>query len=371
VIDQPAVSFAVKPTLTGTNVLLRPLDIEKDATALREMLTDPEALKLTGSYHAPGEIPEWDETAERNFRDWYGTRNEQPDRLDLAVVDRTSGQCVGEVVLNEWNEPNRSCNFRTIIGPRGRDRGLGTEAIRLLLGYGFERLGLHRIALDVINFNPRAKRVYEKLGFVTEGVLRAEHRWDSQWIDVTIMSMLARDWDRHRARPQEQTAGMPISVRPARAGDVTALVRLRLANAQRHVELDPASHRVPDAQAVHQHFASRLDYAAGEQPLVQVAELDGDVVGMVEIVIAPDYPEFQIAVPRRRAEIHTVVLDGYRGQGIEKALVAAGEQLAAGLRISLLTAPILASNAGAIAFYADAGFSERGVLLGKELDAPS
>jgi GNAT superfamily N-acetyltransferase len=164
---------------------------------------------------------------------------------------------------------------------------------------------------------------------------------------------------------------MPISIRPAQADDVAALVRLRLANAQRHLELDAANHRLPDAEAVRRHFAGRLTPPeAADQALIQVAERAGDVVGMVEIVIAPDYPDHQIAVPRRRAEIHTVVLDGYRGLGIGKALVAAGEQQAAGLGISLLTAPILASNAGAIAFYATAGFSERGVLLSKELDAP-
>lgn len=58
------------------------------------------------------------------------------------------------------------------MGPRGRDRGLGTEASRLFLSYGFEQLGLRRISLNVLNFNPRARRVYDKLGFVTERVLR-------------------------------------------------------------------------------------------------------------------------------------------------------------------------------------------------------
>lgn len=138
------------------------------------------------------------EAAESRFRSWYGSRNDQSDRLDLAVVDKASGRCVGEVVFNEWNESNRSCNFRIMIGPRGRDRGLGTEATRMFIGYGFEQLGLHRISLDVIEFNPRAKRVYEKVGFVTEGVLREEHRWADKWIDVTIMSVLAHEWDRHR-----------------------------------------------------------------------------------------------------------------------------------------------------------------------------
>jgi RimJ/RimL family protein N-acetyltransferase len=191
----------VKPTLTGASVLLRPFAFDQDAPALREMLQDPEVLRLTGSCHDPGKMPEWDAAAESRFRDWYSTRTDQTDRPDLAVVDNSGGQCVGEVVFNEWSEPNRSCNFRTIIGPRGRDRGLGTEAIRLFLCYGFEQLGLHRISLDVLNFNPRAKRVYEKLGFVTEGVLREEHRWNDEWIDVTIMSMLAHEWDRHRGRP--------------------------------------------------------------------------------------------------------------------------------------------------------------------------
>ena len=197
----PAASFAVKPTLTGTIVVLRPFAFEQDAPTLREMLQDPEAIRLTGSSHDPDKLSEWDAAAESRFRNWYGTRNDQTHRLDLAVVDKASGQCVGEVVFNEWSEPNRSCNFRTIIGPRGRDRGVGTEAIRLFLCYGFEQLGLRRISLDVLNFNPRAKRVYDKLGFVTEGVLREEHRWGDEWIDVTIMSMLAREWDRHCGRP--------------------------------------------------------------------------------------------------------------------------------------------------------------------------
>jgi len=64
VIDQPAASFSVKPTLTSTNVVMRPFTIEQDAPALREMLQDPEVLKLTGSYHDPGDVPEWDEAAE-------------------------------------------------------------------------------------------------------------------------------------------------------------------------------------------------------------------------------------------------------------------------------------------------------------------
>lgn len=194
-VDQPVQTFAAKPTLTGEKVLLRPFVMETDADALREMLQDPEMLKLTGSCHRPDDMPDWDDAAEARFRDWYSTRNDQQDRLDLAVVDKASGQCVGEVVLNDWNDGNQSCSFRTILGPRGRDRGLGTEATSMIVGYGFEKLGLHRIALEVYAFNPRARHVYERVGFVAEGILRDALRWDGEWIDATVMSILAPEWN--------------------------------------------------------------------------------------------------------------------------------------------------------------------------------
>jgi RimJ/RimL family protein N-acetyltransferase len=196
----PASDFSIKPTLIGEKVILRPFDLDQDAGPLREVLTDPEALRLTGSNRDPADptgAPRWDEAAESGFLAWYGTRNDQPDRLDLAVVDQATGRCVGEVVLNDWVHVNRSCSFRIILGPGGRDRGLGTEATRLIVGYGFEHLGLHRISLEVYSFNPRARRVYEKVGFIAEGVLRDALRWDDEWIDATIMSILAPEWSRH------------------------------------------------------------------------------------------------------------------------------------------------------------------------------
>lgn len=199
--SQPAVDFAAKPTLTGEKVLLRPFDLGADLPALRAMLQDPEAIKLTGGGHGPGGMPAWDEAAETRFAQWYRTRNAQLDRLDLAVVDLASGQCAGEAVLNDWHRENRSCGFRILLGPGGRDRGLGTEATRLIVGYGFGQLGLHRIALEVYAFNPRARHVYQKVGFVTEGVLRDALRWGDQWIDATVMAVLAPEWRRHHGHP--------------------------------------------------------------------------------------------------------------------------------------------------------------------------
>jgi RimJ/RimL family protein N-acetyltransferase len=189
--------WLAKPILTGDAVILRPFS-PGDIDAMREILADPELCKLTGSVHRADEDAV--EDVDR-LVDWYSTRATVDERLDLAVVDRGSGSLVGEVVLNEWDAENRSCNFRTLIGPAGRDRGLGTEATRLILRQGFEVLGLHRISLDVFSFNPRARRVYEKVGFVYEGVGREAFRWEDEWVDEIRMSILDREWAIHRGFP--------------------------------------------------------------------------------------------------------------------------------------------------------------------------
>jgi RimJ/RimL family protein N-acetyltransferase len=185
--------FSIKPVLTGKLVVLRPF-ADSDVPVFLEAVADPEVARLTGG--TPGEGP-----GEEKTREWYGSRNAQDDRLDLAVVDRSSGACVGEVVLNEWDPHNGSCNFRTLLVAAGRNRGLGTEAIRLIVGYGFEELGLHRISLEVFSHNPRARRAYEKVGFVAEGVLRQVLRDGDGWADATVMSILAPEWAAHRGNP--------------------------------------------------------------------------------------------------------------------------------------------------------------------------
>ncbi|MFF7887846.1 GNAT family N-acetyltransferase [Streptomyces sp. NPDC020794] len=162
---------------------------------------------------------------------------------------------------------------------------------------------------------------------------------------------------------------MPILVRAAEREDVPALVRLRLANAERHVQLDPAIYRVPDAEAVSRHFEEVL--AAEPKVLILVAEAVGEVVGMVEVVLLADPPDHQILAPRRAAEIHTVVLDGHRGEGVGAALLRAAEKAAAERGVLIIYAGIFASNKGAVRFYSSAGFGPRGTLLSKEQGAPS
>lgn len=185
--------FSVKPTLVGERVVLRPFT-PADIDAMGPVLADPEVIRLTGSAHstadATGATPELDDATLR----WYRTRAEQDDRLDLAVVDRTTDRCVGEVVLNDWEPENQSCNFRILVGREGRGRGLGSEATRLVLRYAFAATDLYRVELGVYAFNPRARYVYERAGFVAEGTRRAALVFDGARVDEITMSVLRPEW---------------------------------------------------------------------------------------------------------------------------------------------------------------------------------
>ncbi|MGY0023610.1 GNAT family N-acetyltransferase [Streptomyces sp. cg35] len=176
--------FSDKPVLTGERTVLRPFT-EDDAAAMAGIIEDPEVVRFTGGSAA---------FTLEHLRSWYGSRSAQDDRLDLAVTDRATGELVGEVVLNEWDPEHRHATFRTLIGPRGRGRGLGTEALRLVVAHGFGTVGLHRIGLEAFADNHRARHVYEKVGFVLEGVRRQVALHDGAWRDEVVMGMLADDW---------------------------------------------------------------------------------------------------------------------------------------------------------------------------------
>jgi RimJ/RimL family protein N-acetyltransferase len=181
-------NFAVKPTLTGKLVLLRPVRAA-DAAGLFD--TGEETLRLTGSHHRAATLAE--------LADWYATRAAHDDRLDLSIIERATGEWAGEVVLNELNPDNESCGFRILLrGPRFYGRGLGTEASRLALEHAFGTVGVHRVELQVYDFNPRARHVYEKLGFVHEGTMRDALRWDGQWVDCHLMALLDTEWAAQR-----------------------------------------------------------------------------------------------------------------------------------------------------------------------------
>ncbi|TCP56134.1 RimJ/RimL family protein N-acetyltransferase [Tamaricihabitans halophyticus] len=176
--------FGNQPILTGPKVRLEPLG-SQHFEGIWRMLADPEGARLTGTHQ---------QFTEDGVRRWLATRQDHDDRADWAILRRDDNTVLGEVVLNELDEYNASVSFRiSLVGPEVFGRGYGTEATQLVLDYAFDVAGLHRVHLEVYDFNPRAQRVYENCGFTREGVQREALHWNGQWQDAITMAILSTD----------------------------------------------------------------------------------------------------------------------------------------------------------------------------------
>lgn len=141
---------------------------------------DAEVNRLTGT-HATFTLADYEAYVERTLND--------PNRYTRAITE--DGKFLGEVVLT-INPHNRSAGLRIAMWD-GFGKGFGTAAIRHVLDHAFGELDLHRVDLEVYEFNERAIHVYSKLGFREEGRLRDALLWDGVFHDAIVMSILSTD----------------------------------------------------------------------------------------------------------------------------------------------------------------------------------
>jgi RimJ/RimL family protein N-acetyltransferase len=171
--------------LEGEKVRLRPME-ERDLPAFVEWLSDPEVTRwLAEMSFAP--------TLDQE-RDWYDGRRVDPDSL-MWAIDTADGQLVGSTELRLF-PMRKKAEFGIVIGEKSKwDGGLGTEALRLVLGYAFGELELNRVELTTAEDNARALRVYEKIGFVREGLKRQDRVLDGRFGNTVMMSVLRDEWN--------------------------------------------------------------------------------------------------------------------------------------------------------------------------------
>lgn len=126
-------------------------------------------------------------------------------RRHYCIVLREGDLLIGNCSFHEIDTFQRSAEIGIVIGEKDYwSQGYGREAVSMLLEIGFEGLGLNRVQLLCYDFNARARRAYEAVGFVEEGRMRHSHFVAGAFHDMVIMSVLAEEyWARKRgATPQ-------------------------------------------------------------------------------------------------------------------------------------------------------------------------
>lgn len=178
------------PFLIGERIYLRPLE-EEDLERCLRWINDPEILTTLGRRFPMSRALE---------RDWLTDQYKSEKHFSLAIVLKEGDQHIGNCGFNDIDPLNRKAVFGILLGEKDQwGKGYAPEAARLIAGYGFDQLGLHRIGLEVYSHNKRAQHAYEKVGFVHEGTIRESYFHDGRYYDTLIMRILESEWREHRA----------------------------------------------------------------------------------------------------------------------------------------------------------------------------
>ena len=174
------------PFRTGNLVYLRALEPEDIEHCLR-WYNDP----LITQYIDASALP-----ISRHSQTEYMDRLRKDDKtIVLAICREENDLHIGNIGFHQISHVDRRAELGITIGERTLHRkGYGTDAIQVMLRYGFESLNLRRIFLRVVTSNEPAIRCYEKLGFQQEGMLRQHAYRDGVYQDEILMAMLRSEW---------------------------------------------------------------------------------------------------------------------------------------------------------------------------------
>lgn len=116
------------------------------------------------------------------------------DRIALAVERREDNQLIGEISLTWRNAPARQVEVGYIFNPDHQGQGYATEAVRTLLDFAFETLGMHRVYGRCDARNIGSARVMERLGMRREAHFRQHGLFKGEWDEEFYYAVLEDEW---------------------------------------------------------------------------------------------------------------------------------------------------------------------------------
>lgn len=174
----------LKPILKGAQVTLRdatPLDVP----ARFALGNTPEIHAMFGA--DPSTVRDITSDAAQA---WVQSHMDDPH----AWIIEAKGALIGGIRLHSVNYSDKRAQIAIgIVDANALGRGFGTQAMQLLAAHAFDTMGLHRLGCRVLDFNARAIKAYEKVGFQVEGRERESALIANAWHDDLILGLLDRD----------------------------------------------------------------------------------------------------------------------------------------------------------------------------------
>jgi RimJ/RimL family protein N-acetyltransferase len=164
--------------MVGNKCYLSPLSIE-DAEKCTEWNNDLEVTINLGRYSNSSDL----NTEKQKL-------SESADAHNYGIIDKETDELIGNCGFFDMDNINQTAEAGILIGNKSYwNKGYGTEAMALLLDYGFKALNLYNILIRVYSFNERVIKCYEKVGFKIIGerrksLQRGNKRYDIIYLDI-------------------------------------------------------------------------------------------------------------------------------------------------------------------------------------------
>jgi RimJ/RimL family protein N-acetyltransferase len=175
--------------MIGKKCYLSPMDIN-DAGKYTEWLNDLELTINLTIYNSIINVEN-----EKTFLEKLSKEH------NYSIIDIETNELIGSCGFLDVDHLNQTAEAGIFIGNKNHwNKGIGTEALSLLLDYGFKALNLHNIQLRVYSFNERAIKSYKKIGFKIIGKRREALRRENELYDIVYMDILRVDFAKENIR---------------------------------------------------------------------------------------------------------------------------------------------------------------------------
>ena len=167
--------------IAGEHVILRAFERE-DAERCYRWMNDPNIVRTLKSRYpiAFSNELEWLERA----------MHPTPTERHFAIERKDDRSHIGNASIHDIDWVSRNAWFGLFIGePTAWNRGFGGDAIGTLMRFAFDEMNLHKLRINVFDYNDRAKHVLDNLGFKVEGTLARDFYREGTWHDIQILSV--------------------------------------------------------------------------------------------------------------------------------------------------------------------------------------
>ena len=178
-------------TITTERLILRRFEYKDDESMLKNWVADE---KIQSLYSEPVYSTK---EAVRELLNKYIGSYDKSDYYRWAVVERKSGECIGQIAFFLVDSKNHFAEIEYCIGSEFQCNGYATEATKAIIAYGFNRISFHKIQICTKTINAPSKRVIEKCGFTYEGTLRDFFYMNGEYIGRLYFSMLKSEFEKN------------------------------------------------------------------------------------------------------------------------------------------------------------------------------